>query len=167
MVSTHHLLVSFPVRMKKSRRGRKPSGPRPRRLTLRRTARNSRAVLRLVIRQNQIISGNRWMAVPCRLLQNLCHGTRWGERKASRIVFRPVSVSWKLWLAIPGRSTSANWKTSSNAQSFSRTDLRYGCPPAIGRPRWRPSRFPAPVQSHWPTPNGNTSSALASDRIPI
>ena len=73
---------------KKSRRGREPSGPRPRRLTLRPTTQTSRAALRLVIRQIQILSGSRRALVPCRFPLNTRHGKCCGERKASEFVLR-------------------------------------------------------------------------------
>ncbi len=66
---------------KKNRRGREPPGPRPRRLTLRRTTRITRAALRLVIRQIQIVSGDRRSLVPCRLPQNIRQDTSCGGRK--------------------------------------------------------------------------------------
>jgi hypothetical protein len=65
-------------------------GPRPRRLTFRRTTRDRRAALRPVIRQIQTISGSRASVVSCRLPTDSRHGTPNSEGKANLFLFIPA-----------------------------------------------------------------------------
>ena len=82
-------------------------GPRPRRLTLRRTARNSRAALRLVIRHLQIISGSRRPIEPYVDPCNRRHCTHRGKRKANQFVFR-TGISHRI-NAVDADQSSGPW----------------------------------------------------------